>query len=396
MRTLRLAVATSTAVHTVAVVWLGTRALRPPRPVEAATATPIEIVAVERPPVAPDVTPDVPIDVAFAAPDTPPPGSAPVARAPAPSRAPRGRTQDAIASLGAAAAETAPRASAEPSHLMSMRRGDAPSAVLPSGRWDDLDHVPRGTTPEKDLATGKLHETGGGTYTSEQGVFVAKVNPDGTVKLTDSANFNVHFALPSPRSLGRGLARWYASDKGAYGAEGDTVMAKQIQMSAGATTDPPDPVTGKGKDRATTAVVPILSGGFDVTDWLMRGHSGDPYASRKLSLLDATRDERVQIGQRHRRDQLARSTQLVRKTLDALWARPAELAARKRALFELWDDCAEAGDPDLVAGGQAARRLVIGFIRAHLPATGPDAYTPDELAAFARAQQSKAMFAPYE
>jgi hypothetical protein len=128
----------------------------------------------------------------------------------------------------------------------------------------------------------------------------------------------------------------------------------------------------------------------------MRNHGGDPYASKKLAFLDATRDERVQIGGKHRKEQLARSTQLMRRNLDALAAAHADLAARKRTLFELWDECAEAGDPDLVAGGQAARRLVVGFIRAHLPAGGPDAYTPDELAALSRVQQSKATFQPYE
>jgi len=65
-------------------------------------------------------------------------------------------------------------------------------------------------------------------------------------------------------------------------------------------------------------------------------------------------------------------------------------------LFELWDECAETGDPDLVAGGQAARRLVIGAIRARFPAGSATAFTPAEIAAFARSQQSKATFQPYE
>jgi hypothetical protein len=401
MRTLRLAVAISAAAHAVAVVWLGTRALALPGRTEALTTTPIEIVAVDRPSppiVAPIAPPVVAIDVALAD-DHPPASRDPAARPPIASRAPGAHTRDepAITVPGVGSAgETAPRPPAVPGGLMAMRRGDVPRAVLPAGRWDGLDHVPRGPAPRNNLTTGMLEESGGGTYTSEQGVFVARVSPDGSVKLTDNPNLHVHIALPSPKALGRGLARWYESDKGPNGAEGDTVMAKQIQLSAGATTDPPDPVTGKGKDRATTAVVPVLSGGFDVTDWLMRGHSGDPYGARKLAFLDATRDERARIGARHRGEQLAHATQLMRRNLDALAAAHADLAAQKRTLFELWDECAEAGDPDLVAAGQAARRLVIGFIRAHLPAGGPDAYTPDELAAFARAQQSKVTFQPYE
>ena len=222
------------------------------------------------------------------------------------------------------------------------------------------------------------------------------MNPDGSVKFTDSRNLNVHLALPTPKSIGRGLSSWYNSDKGQLGAEGDPALAKQIQVTAGATTDVSDPATGRLKDRAPTAIVPIISGGFDTTDWMMRRHGQDPYASKKLAFLDATRDERVQIGNRHRAEQLTHATQLMQHNLDALWAATEDLAARKRALFELWDECAETGDPDLVAGGQAARRLVIGAIRARLPAGSALAFTPAELAAFAREKQSKATFQPYE
>jgi hypothetical protein len=128
----------------------------------------------------------------------------------------------------------------------------------------------------------------------------------------------------------------------------------------------------------------------------MRRHGDDPYSARKLALLDKTRDERVQIGTRHRAERLALTPQIIRKNLGALWAATPDPHARKRALFELWDECAETGDPTVVAGGEAARRLVIGFIRAHLPAGSRDAYTPAELAALSRTKHSKAAFVPYE
>jgi len=279
---------------------------------------------------------------------------------------------------------------------MAMRRGDVPRPTLPSGRWDDLDHVPRGTTPEKDLTTGILHPSGGGTYQSDQGVFVGKVNPDGSVKLSDRPNLNVHLALPSLKGLGQGLASWYESDKGPYGAEGATAMAKQIQVSPGSTADPKDPVTNRNNDRATTVIIPGLAGGFDITDWLMRSNGQDPYSRKKLAFLDATRDERVQLGNRHRATQLALTPQIVQRNLDALWAGTQDVQARKRALFALGDECTETGDPAVVTAGEAARRLVIGFIRANLPAGSPDAYTPAELAELTRTKQSKAAFRPYD
>jgi len=146
----------------------------------------------------------------------------------------------------------------------------------------------------------------------------------------------------------------------------------------------------------TTVMVPVLAGGFNATDWLMRRNGQDPYASKKLHMLDATRDERAQIGTRRREEQLARSTQLTREALDHLWATTPGVAARKQALFELWDDCAETDDAALGESGRRARMLVVGFIRARLPATGPDAYKPTELAAFNRAKRSASTFAPYE
>jgi hypothetical protein len=397
---LPLGVALSAVVHGTAVAWIATHAPAPRVAAEPRSTTPIEIVAVDKPAIAPVV----PIDVALVPPDDRPATPAvamprpPSAPAP-PSRASSGAAHpaQAITVPGAGSADQA-APGPPPAHrtMMTMRGGEPPSMALPAGRWDDLDHVPRGTAPEQDLTTGILHESGRGTYRSDQGVFVGKVNPDGSVKLTDKPNLNVRLALPTPKSLGRALASWYERDKGPLGREGDTAMARQIQVTSGASTDPPDPVTSRNKDRAPTAIVPVLSGGFDTTDWLMRRHGQDPYASKKLAFLDATRDERVQIGNRHRAQQLKQATQLMQHNLDALWAAALDPAARKRALFELWDECAETGDPDLVAGGQAARRLVIGFLRSHLPAGSAFAFTPDELAAFARAKHSQATFQPYE
>lgn len=400
MRKLPLGVALSAAVHGAAVAWLATRASAPQITAGPPATTPIEIVAVDRPVVPPIVAsdaalalrdaPPVPRDVAAPRPPATPP-------LPPRSAGTRAHPAAAIVVPGAGSAdEAAPPQPPARSALMTMRGGEPPSMALPAGRWDDLDHVPRGTAPEKDLTTGILHESGRGTYRSDQGVFVGKVNPDGSVKLTDKPNLNVRLALPTPKSLGRALASWYERDKGPLGREGDTAMARQIQVTSGASTDPPDPVTSRNKDRAPTVIVPVLGGGFDATDWLMRRHGQDPYASKKLAFLDATRDERVQIGNRHRAQQLKQATQLMQHNLDALWAAALDPAARKRALFELWDECAETGDPDLVAGGQAARRLVIGFLRSHLPAGSAFAFTPDELAAFARAKHSQATFQPYE
>jgi hypothetical protein len=135
---------------------------------------------------------------------------------------------------------------------------------------------------------------------------------------------------------------------------------------------------------------------FDATDALMRSKGIDPYSSEKLKVLDDTREERYEIGKRYRSQQLAQSRSLVQQNLERLWAMTTNLAARKQGLFELWDDCAESGSAELVAGGSAARAQVVGFIRSKLPAGSASAYTADELARFNKHRKSSTPFAPYE
>ncbi len=175
-----------------------------------------------------------------------------------------------------------------------------------------------------------LHPTGKGTYGSNQDVFKAHIDADGTAHLKDEPN---------------------------------------VQLEG-------------------------LSIRFDVTDWQMRSHGIDPYASRKLAFLDRTRDQRVEIGRRFRNQQLAQSAALMQRNLERLAATTGDLAARKQALFELWDECAETGDAELVTAGAAARGLVVGFIRAKL--RGAEAYTAGELVQLNAHRHSKRMFAPYE
>ncbi len=137
---------------------------------------------------------------------------------------------------------------------------------------------------------------------------------------------------------------------------------------------------------------PILL--MDVTDMAMRTAGIDPYASEKLRFLDRTRDQRAAIAREHRREQLGQSAHLMRRNLERLWASTPDLGARKQGLFELWDECAETGSAELVAGGEDARRVVADFIKVKL--TGASAYTADELARLNARRRSRAVFAPYD
>ncbi|MGE5183038.1 MAG: hypothetical protein ACM31C_13295 [Acidobacteriota bacterium] len=182
----------------------------------------------------------------------------------------------------------------------------------------------------------ELKPSGGGTYRSHHDAFEATTNADGTVKLKDAPDVDVH-----PSCLFGGCA-------------------------------------------------------MSLDDWAMRKAGIDPYRAAKLQWLDKTRDERAEIGRAHRKAQLARSAELVQQNLAWMWQHTRDPEARKQALFEMWDEIAETGDDELVRGGAAARAYLIGFIRSKLPPASPGAFSARELAELNARRKSRAVFAPYE
>jgi len=141
--------------------------------------------------------------------------------------------------------------------------------------------------------------------------------------------------------------------------------------------------------------VPILSGNLDITSYLMRRfHIGDPLASKKLEMLDATRDQRAERGAVRTQEQLDQAAILMQQNLERLWASTQNLDERRAVLFEMWDECAE-GDTPIGIAGESARTMVIGWIRAHVPSGVPGAFTAAELAALDVGRGSRQHFAPY-
>ncbi|MBA3463874.1 MAG: hypothetical protein H0T46_28210 [Deltaproteobacteria bacterium] len=179
------------------------------------------------------------------------------------------------------------------------------------------------------IAAEELKAQKDGTFTSDKTTFVAKVDKDGRVSFKDKANLNV---------------------KGFHGT-------------------------------------------FDATDWAMRAQGMDPYAAEKLAYLDRTRDQRVEIGKAHRKQQLRQSAGLMQASLDRVWQSTRDAAARKQAIFELWDECAESGEPELVEAAAEARALLVRFVHVKLPAEAR--FTADELARLNAKRRSKTAFDPY-
>ncbi len=387
VRKLPVGLGISVAVHLTAVAWLATAGTKrvPPAPhpalvqveiVQPAEPEPMVIALLDEPAVTPQITPP-----------TPPPVVATRARTrPDAPTAAEIRTGVTPAGVEVVAPGPEPRpstASAGPrSRFLTMRGPKIERGV--SQAWvDDLVARSKPLAPEV-VASGELAPSGGGRFRSEQGTFRVDVDRDGSAQIKDAANLHVGLALPRLRDVGNALSKWAEDPYGDTGADKRQELG-EYKSAGDDTKATASKVTG----------VPLLAGGFDVTDALMRRHGQDPYASKKLKVLDATRDERVQIGAKYRRDQLGQAPQMMKAAVDQLWGSGLDVAAKKRALFELWDDCAEAGVPELVEAGQRARAFLVGFVNARLPAGSASAFSRDELAELNAHRRSRIVFAPY-
>jgi hypothetical protein len=102
--------------------------------------------------------------------------------------------------------------------------------------------------------------------------------------------------------------------------------------------------------------LPIPVATFDVTDAAMRLAGQDPYAYEKLKVLDATRDERAQIGARHRERQLVDTPALVRASLADIARLPAD--QRAAAISALYRECDDS------PAGEVARATIADYVRA--------------------------------
>jgi len=268
------------------------------------------------------------------------------------------------------------------------------------------------SVPAPTPRSGRLESQSSGRGVVNDGVTSMTVAADGTVRFADKSYITVTPVLPVPPSLeeiraglGSTLRTWYRDP------EAGTRFGRAAELSriALATLGACDTWGAPGCDDPSAPVLEEalregrkVRGGFgiglaaqlDITSWLHSKLIGDLYSSRKLKLLDATRDERVASGTVYRAEQLRRSAELMTLTLGELWAHERDPVGRKVSLFELWDDCDEGEGPTGEAGDRA-RAIVIGWIRGKLPAGTPGAYTDEEVRAFAARRTSRQAFTPY-
>jgi hypothetical protein len=135
-----------------------------------------------------------------------------------------------------------------------------------------------------------------------------------------------------------------------------------------------------------------LSGGFDITDMVMRAKGNDPYRAEKQAFMNQTEAMRKKMAQSALRERVAASLANLPAHLASIWHDTRQSAAeRRRTLYETWKDGAESDNN--VDAGQNACEIVETFVRRYLPEGSPDAYSEEELAMLNRGQKKK--FQPY-
>jgi len=276
-----------------------------------------------------------------------------------------------------------------------------------------LERIARGgRAPERIARSGRLESAGGGTGAIHDAVTDITVERDGTVHLHDrpdiDAVWDIH--LPTPDRIkeglahtGRDIATWYPDPYADARVGPSQDVPRDVAATPGACDHWSDlcSVDLRQREREVSqlqrhAAGSILHGKLDLTALLMRKLGvGDAYASRKLKLLDDTRDERAALGAQHRAEDLARASEIMRRNLEVMWRATEAPEERRDALFTLWDECGEDEGP-VGEAGERARKMVIGWIRARLPAGSPDAFTADEIARRSAQRRSTQPFVPYE
>jgi hypothetical protein len=320
-----------------------------------------------------------------------------------------------VAAAGAATSssgtvETKGTASDGPKKSLGMRGPELHPAD------DQLAHIadaPGHEPPPGTISSNRVEDAPGGRAVIDDAVTTIDVDKDGTAHLHDKPDADAHIdinplaVVTNVKDAGKTIADWAVDPEASkkFGRTQD--LPAHLQASAGQCSswgdalcddqEAPDSEKATRKRGIGGGAVALfgLSGKFDVTSMLMNKLGvGDAYSSRKLKALDDTRLERAERGAKYKQQQLDHSALLMQDNLERVWAGTQNVDERKAVLFELWDECAE-GDGPIGEAGERARKMVVGWIRAKLPAGKPGAFTAAEITALDKHRTSHQPFAPY-
>ncbi|HUH02756.1 MAG TPA: hypothetical protein VML75_12245 [Kofleriaceae bacterium] len=249
---------------------------------------------------------------------------------------------------------------------------------------------PRSRRPPR-APPSEIRSDGTGEYQSDDLTFDARVARDGTVTFDDHSDFSAHVALPGARDIARHLQSW---TRDPYGTSVGAPESSALDTKTDAARDPGGPADEFKENSKRT--IPIVGGRFNFDDWITRKGGVDPYIARKAAYLDRTRGERTRMAAVARDEHLREAVTRLRAHLTRVWGYQAWTPVqRRRALFELWDECAERGAANVVEAGATARATIEAFIRRELAAGTAHAFTDAELARLNQVRQSGRAFAPY-
>jgi hypothetical protein len=153
------------------------------------------------------------------------------------------------------------------------------------------------------------------------------------------------------------------------------------------------PSVGSGTDGSR----PALSIPMDVNDALLGATGQDPYGYEKRKFMAATQGLRFDMYDRACKEQLASAVLEMRPRLETIWKNDRlPLSQRRLLIFQLWDQCAEDGPPDVKRTTEQIRAIIVAFIQERMPKTSEYAYSEADLESLNRTRRSVERFAPYE
>jgi hypothetical protein len=233
------------------------------------------------------------------------------------------------------------------------------------------------------------HADGSYEHRNRDAGFAATIHTDGSVTVRSIARVKIH----SSRVLDALRGKPQPTDDEKFNAKSNTLTKR------GAQTDTKnDPVIQNGSYGAAPILFSMGAQIGGLADWLTKGSQSR--ARHDFLVHTATLRARLRAETQRARERQAIAD--LGATMRAIWADTTlDAAARRRALFELWDDCAEAGEassPEDVARAEAgakARRVIEAFMRRTAVPNSAKAYTATELGRLNAARRSVARFDPY-
>jgi hypothetical protein len=130
-----------------------------------------------------------------------------------------------------------------------------------------------------------------------------------------------------------------------------------------------------------------VSGGFDLTDEIMRSLHQEPYAYEKARFLSATFEMRIRMAIEARKADLKASLESLPERLEELLGDDRyTLRERRRILYELWYETDETPE------GARAARLIEDLIRRRLPCGSPQGYGREELESLRKLHPERRLF----